>query len=217
MKTACYSVPVSRNGVEPAPRWLSHYILTVRVAYFVAYTLDWPQFHASGTSTTRAYSFCAVFLFRFINRNRNRRVQKERLSFERNNFHGNKMAHSLISKRKGKKYEKIIREQNSKKKCGWLSLLTSCFHRLRYLLRSFSSVFERVFMDTSRNGELLRCWQPFFWREKRWERCGTRRGIICCAFCGATLTKVSVQLRQKIVFQTACENKEINENVDAPA
>ena len=41
----------------------------------------------------RAYSFCAVFLFRFINRNRNRRVQKERLSFERNNFHGNKMAH----------------------------------------------------------------------------------------------------------------------------
>ena len=45
----------------------------------------------------RAYSFCAVFLFRFINRNRNRRVQKERLSFERNNFHGNKMAHCLIS------------------------------------------------------------------------------------------------------------------------
>ena len=48
-------------------------------------------------SCFRAYSFCAVFLFRFINRNRNRRVQKERLSFERNNFHGNKMAHCLIS------------------------------------------------------------------------------------------------------------------------
>ena len=47
----------------------------------------------------RAYSFCAVFLFRFINRNKNRRVQKERLSFifERNNFHGNKMAQCLIS------------------------------------------------------------------------------------------------------------------------
>ena len=44
----------------------------------------------------RAYSFCAVFLFRFINRNRNKRVQKERLSFERNNFHGNKMADCLI-------------------------------------------------------------------------------------------------------------------------
>ena len=38
MKTACSNVPVSRNGAEPAPRWLSYYIITVRVAYFVAYT-----------------------------------------------------------------------------------------------------------------------------------------------------------------------------------
>ena len=45
----------------------------------------------------RAYSFCAVFLFRFINRNGNKRVQKEQFSSERNNFQGNKMAHSLIS------------------------------------------------------------------------------------------------------------------------
>ena len=44
-----------------------------------------------------AYSFCAVFQFRFINRNRNRRVQKERLSFERNNFYGNKIRKCLIS------------------------------------------------------------------------------------------------------------------------
>ena len=28
MKTACYNVPVSRNGAEPAPRWLFHYIIT---------------------------------------------------------------------------------------------------------------------------------------------------------------------------------------------
>ena len=51
MKIACYNVPVSRNGAEPALRWLSHYIITICVAYFVAYTLDWPQLHASGTST----------------------------------------------------------------------------------------------------------------------------------------------------------------------
>ena len=66
-----------------------------------------------------AYSFCAVFLFRFINRNRNKRVQKEQFSSERNNFHGNKMAHSLISNRKGKKYEKIIRERSSKNTGGY--------------------------------------------------------------------------------------------------
>ena len=67
----------------------------------------------------RAYSFCAVFLFRFINRNGNRRVQKEQFSSERNNFHGNKMAHSLISNRKGKKCEKIIRERSSKNTGGY--------------------------------------------------------------------------------------------------
>ena len=120
----------------------------------------------------RAYSFCAVFLFRFINRNRNRRVQKERLSFERNNFHGNKMAHCLISNSKGKKYEIIIRERNSKEKYGLLSRQTSCLRRPRYLgylLRSFWSVFESIFMDTSRK-----------WR------------AVCCAVrgCGGTSTKV---------------------------
>ena len=39
-KTACHNVPVSRNGAEPAPGRLSHYIITLHVAYFVAYTLD---------------------------------------------------------------------------------------------------------------------------------------------------------------------------------
>ena len=107
-------------------------------------------FFLSFTPGLRAYSFCAVFLFRFINRNRNRRVQKERLSFERNNFHGNKMAHCLISNWKGKKYENIIRKRNSKEKYGRLSRQTPCLRQPCYLLRFFSPVFERVFMVTSK-------------------------------------------------------------------
>ena len=104
--------------------------------------------HTQQPRSFGAYSFCAVFLFRFINRNRNRRVQKERLSFERNNFHGNKMAQCLISNWKGKSTKTYIYEnENSKKKYG---RQTSCLRRPRYLLRSFSSVFERVFMVTSR-------------------------------------------------------------------
>ena len=63
----------------------------------------------------RAYSFCAVFLFRFINRNRNRRVQKERLSFERNNFHGDKMADCLISNWKGKSTKTLYENEIRKK------------------------------------------------------------------------------------------------------
>ena len=73
----------------------------------------------------RVYSFCAVFLFRFIYRNRNRREQKERLSFERNNFHGNQNGALFDFKLKRTKVRK-------------------------HSLRSFSSVFERVFMVTSR-------------------------------------------------------------------
>ena len=44
-----------------------------------------------------------------------------------------------------------------------------------------------------------------FRREKRWERCGTRRGIVSCDFCscGGTLTKGSAQ---KIVFQADHED-----------
>ena len=63
--------------------------ITLENSKFCSYFFEFGRF--------RAYSFCAVFLFRFINRNRNRRVQKERLSFERNKFHGNKMAQCLIS------------------------------------------------------------------------------------------------------------------------
>ena len=165
-----------------------------------------------------AYSFCAVFLFRFINRNRNRRVLKERLSFERNNFHGNKMAHSLISKRKGKKYEKNHTRTKFEKKMRVAVSIDFLFSPT-----ALSSSFFLVRLRTCIHGYQQK-WRVaavltavLFGGKSGEKGCGTRRGIICCAFCGATLTKVSVQLRQKIVFQSARENKEINENVDAPA
>ena len=97
----------------------------------------------------RAYSFCAVFLFRFINRNRNKRVQKEQFSSERNNFHGNKMAHSLIFQT-GKVKSTKNYTRTKFEKYGRLFRQTSCLRRPRYLLRSFSSVLELVFMDTIR-------------------------------------------------------------------
>ena len=35
MKTACDNLPVSRNGAEPAPRWLSHYIIAIVKRFLV--------------------------------------------------------------------------------------------------------------------------------------------------------------------------------------
>ena len=159
----------------------------------------------------RAYSFCAVFLFRFINRNRNRRVQKERLSFERNNFHGNKMVHCLISNWKGKKYEKIIRKRNWKEKRATFSTdslssptplsssfflvsLRTCIHGYQQEMESCCCVYSRPFR-----------------REKRWERCGTRRRIVCCAFrrsWGDTSTKASGRtLFSRLLTKTRKETK----------
>ena len=70
MKTARNYVPVSRNDAEPAPRWLSHYIITVRVVYFVAYTLDWPQLHVSMHWHKHCLfaleTSCPVFFFVFV-------------------------------------------------------------------------------------------------------------------------------------------------------
>ena len=40
LKTAFYNLPVSRNGAQPALRWLFHYIINVCAAYLVAY-LAW--------------------------------------------------------------------------------------------------------------------------------------------------------------------------------
>ena len=133
------------------------------------------------SESLRAYSFCAVFLFRFINRNRYRRVQKERLSFERNNFHGNKMAHCLISNWKGKKYENIIWKRNSKKNTGTFldRLLVFANPVIFFILsRQSSNVYSWL---PARNGELLLCWQPSFPRGKavRKMRNKTRNSLLC--------------------------------------
>ena len=154
------------------------------------------------------------------NRNKNRRVQKERLSFERNYFHGSpivsdismvtKMAQCLISKLKKEKYENIIRKRNSKKIRATFSTdslssptpLSSSFFlvslRTCKLIHGYHQEMESCCCVDSRP----------FWRENRWERCGTRRGIVCCAIrrsWGGTSTKASAQ---KIVFQAAHEDKE---------
>ena len=120
----------------------------------------------------RAYSFCAVFLFRFINRNRNKRVQKEQFSSERNNFHGNKMAHSLISNQKGKKYEKIIRERSSKNTGGYFDKLLVFADRVFFFVLSRQSSNLSSWIPSG-NGELLLFWQASFSKGKWWERCGT--------------------------------------------
>ena len=131
----------------------------------------------------RAYSFCAVFLFRFINQNRNRRVQKERLSFERNNFHGNKMAQCLISNWIGKKYENIIRKRNSKKNTGdfldRLLVFANPVNVIFFVLsRQSSNVYSWL---RAGNGELLLCWQPSFSKGKavRKMRNKTRNSLLC--------------------------------------
>ena len=126
-------------------------------------SLRWRRAIASLT-LFRAYSFCAVFLFRFINRNWNRRVQKERLSFERNNFHGNKMAQCLISNWKGKKYENIPVYENEirKKNTGdFLDRLLSSPTRYFFVLsRQSSKVYSYL---PAGNGERLLCCQWFRW------------------------------------------------------
>ena len=96
---------------------------------------------------------------------------------------------------KEKKYENIKR--NSKEKYGRLSryrLLVFANPVIFFVLsRQSSNVYSWL---PARNGELLLCWQPSFSREKRWERCETRRGIVCCAFrrsWGGTSTKASAE------------------------
>ena len=148
----------------------------------LGWTCGWAGWRLEGERKSfRAYSFCAVFLFRFINRNRNRRVQKERFSFERNNFHGNKMAQCLISNWKGKKYENIIRERNSKKKYGRLSWQTSVFaDRVIFSVLSCQSSNLYSWLPAG-NGELLLCWQPSLSKGKavRKMRNKRRKSLLC--------------------------------------
>ena len=102
----------------------------------------------------RAYSFCAVFLFRFINPIRNRRVQKEQFSSGRNNFHGNKMANSLISNRKGKKYKKNYTRMKFENTGGSFDKLLVFVDRVIFFVvsRQSSNLYSWI---PSGNGELL--------------------------------------------------------------
>ena len=98
---------------------------------------------------------------------RNRRVQKERLSFERNNFHGNKMAQCLISNWKGKKYENtLVYENEIRKKIRATFLTDFCLRQPRYffvLSRQSSNVYSWL---PAGNGERLLCWQPSLSKRK---------------------------------------------------
>ena len=131
----------------------------------------------------RAYSFCAVFLFRFINRNRNRRVQKERLSFERNNFHGKKWHIAIVwfqtEKEKSTKtlYENEIRKKNTG---DFLDRLLVFADPVIFfvLSRQSSNVYSWL---PAGNGELLLCWQPSFSKGKAVKkmRNKTRNSLLC--------------------------------------
>ena len=165
----------------------------------------------------KAYSFCAVFLFRFINRNRNMRVQKERLSFERNNFHGNKKAQCLISNWKGKKVRKHYTKTKFKRKIP-ATFSTDSLSSPTPLYSSFFLVSLRTCIHGYQQEVESCCWvdsRPFR-REKRWERCGTRRGIVCCAFDVAEAVLRRRRARRNC-FPGCSRRQAKNENVDAPA
>ena len=161
-----------------------------------------------GQGWFRAYSFCAVFLFRFINRNRNRRVQKERLSLRGTIsmvtkwrsvwFQTEKVKSTKTYKHTRTKFEKKIRRL-SWQTSVFANRVTSSFFlvSLRTCIHGYQQEMESGCCVDSRPCQ----------REKRWERCGT-------SGCGGTSTKASAQ---KIVFQAAHEDKERNENVDVPA
>ena len=167
-----------------------------------------------GSRFFRAYSFCAVFLFRFINRNRNRRVQKERLSFERNNFHGNKMVQCLISNWKGKKYENIPVYENEIRKKNtddFLDRLLSSPTAL--LLRSFSSVFERVFMVTGRKWRAAAVLTAVLVKEKSGEKDAEQVAAVvyfdegeCAEDCFSRLLKKTRKETKTSMFQHKKKN-----------
>ena len=66
LETACNNIPVSRNGAQPAPRLLFHFIFTACVAYLVALMLNRPNMRAArlACSTSAAFS-SALFLVAF--------------------------------------------------------------------------------------------------------------------------------------------------------
>ena len=78
------------------------------------------------------------------------------------------------------KSTKTLYENEIRKKIRATFLTDFCLRRPRYLLRSFSSVFVRVFMVPAGNGELLLCWQPFLSKGKavRKMRNKTRKSLL---------------------------------------
>ena len=82
------------------------------------------------------------------------------------------MAHSLISNRKGKKYEKIIRERSSKNTGGYFDKLLVFTDRVIFFVLSHQSSILSSWVPSG-NGELLLFWEASFSKGKWWERCGT--------------------------------------------
>ena len=178
--------------------------------------IEWISLHVGVVrrdGRLRAYSFCAVFLFRFINRNRNRRVQKEQFSSERNNFHGNKMAYGLISNRKGKKYQNYTRMKFEK--YGRLFRQTSRLRRPRYLVRSFSSVVELAFMDTIRKWRAAAVLTSVFFEGKSCEKDVEQEEEEFVVLSMAAVLLRRKRARRKLFH---CSRRQGNKgNVDAPA
>ena len=100
------------------------------------------------------------------------------------------------------KSTKKLYENEVRKKYGRLFRQTSCLRRPRYLLRSFSSVLELVFMDTIRKWRAAAVLTSVLFEGKvaRKMRNSWRRGRVSCAFrrCGGTSMKASAQM---IVFR----------------
>ena len=112
------------------------------------------------------------------------------------------MAHGLIQTGKVKSTKHYTRTKFEK--YGRLFRQTSCLRRPRYILHSFSSDLELVFMDTIRKWRAAAVLTSVLFEGKvvRKVRNTWRRGRVCCAFrsCGGTSMKVSAQ---KIVFRTS--------------
>ena len=144
-------------------------------------------------------------------------MQKEQFSSERNNFHGNKMAHSLISNRKGKKYEKIIRERSSKKIRAAIS--TNFLSSPTALSSSFFLVSPRTCLH-GYHQEMESCCcfdkRPFRREsgEKDAELLKKRKSLLCFP---SLRWYFDESERPNDCFQTYHEDKEMNENVDASA
>ena len=166
----------------------------------------------------RAYSFCAVFLFRFINRNRNRRVQTEQF-YQRGTI-------SMVTKwrtvwfqtGKVKSTKKVYENEVRKIRAAtcYVDKLLVFADRVIFFIRSRQSSSLSSWIPSG-NGELLLFWQASFSKGKWWERCGTLKEEE--EFVVLSIAAVVLRWKQapKRLFSEYHEDKEVNENVDAPA